>query len=166
MSAAIAWSPGARRDRAIPRLRRQGRGNLNLKTIPTAALGADGPAFREHVHAGHRPFNAKGSLRFHLRRHRSPPNPSQSAVEPVSVRAADSRGETVSQRQRRRRDFGATAACSERQRLGSGAFPSPKRRNVKDYSDGRTKAALCRTGWWGWQDSNLQSSDYGALSHL
>jgi hypothetical protein len=36
------------------------------------------------------------------------------AVEPVSVSAANSRRETVSQRQRRGGDFGATTAGSER----------------------------------------------------
>jgi hypothetical protein len=35
-----------------------------------------------------------------------------------------------------------------RQRLGSRAFPSPKPREVKDYSRGTAKPDLRRTAWW------------------
>jgi hypothetical protein len=48
-------------------------------------------------------------------------------LEPVSVSAANSRREAVSQRQRPGGNFGTSAACSDRQRLGCVAFPSPKR---------------------------------------
>jgi hypothetical protein len=50
-------------------------------------------------------------------RHRS--NQSQSAVEPVSVSAANSRRETVCRSQRPGGDFGATASYYKGQRLGS-----------------------------------------------
>jgi hypothetical protein len=32
-----------------------------------------------------------------------------------------------------------------------------------DYSDGARKPNLRGTGWWSWQDSNLQPSDYEAV---
>jgi hypothetical protein len=87
-------------------------------------------------------------------------NPSQSAVEPVSISRANSRRERVSQRQRPGGDFRATAAYSGRQRLGSVATRPPKPRKVKDYSAGARNPELRRNAWWARQDSNLQPSGY------
>jgi hypothetical protein len=58
------------------------------------------------------------------------------------------------------RAFLARTACSARQRLAFPASPSPKAREVKDNSAPGRKPDLRRTAWWGWQDSNLQPSDY------
>ena len=56
--------------------------------------------------------------------------------------------------------FLAKIAYFARQRLTAPASAAPKAREVKDYSDRRGKPNLRRTAWWGWQDSNLQPSDY------
>src|SRR5262249_23904023 len=60
--------------------------------------------------------------------------------------------------------FSATSADCARQRPRYPASPAAKPRKVKDCSDGTRNAALRGTAWWGWQDSNLQSSDYEPLA--
>jgi hypothetical protein len=47
----------------------------------------------------------------------------------------------------------AATPDSARQRLASPASPSPKPREVKDYSGGAGKPDLRGTAWWGRQDS-------------
>jgi rare lipoprotein A (peptidoglycan hydrolase) len=59
------------------------------------------------------------------------------------VRTANSCGETVSYGQRPGADFGAAAACSERQRLGPVATLSPKPRKVRDNSTCAGKPEFC-----------------------
>src|SRR5277367_5634566 len=75
-------------------------------------------------------------------------NPSQLAVEPVSVSGANTCRERVSQRQRPGGDFRATAAYSGRQRLGSFGTPAPKPRKIRDNFTGGRKPSLRRTAWW------------------
>jgi hypothetical protein len=61
--------------------------------------------------------------------------------------------------------FSATLAVCARQRQRCSASAAAKPRKVKDFSDSRTKAALCGTVWWGWQDSNWCSRDYGTRAN-
>jgi hypothetical protein len=87
------------------------------------------------------------------------PNPSLSAVEPVSVGVANSLREKLGEA----RDWAAIFADTvyfARPRLGSLAFPSPKPREVKDISGCAGKPDLRRTAWWARQDSNLRPSNY------
>jgi hypothetical protein len=60
--------------------------------------------------------------------------------------------------------FLPTTVYFARQRLGSLAFPSPKPREVKDYSPGAWKPDLRRSAWWARQDSNLKPSGYEPLA--
>ena len=92
--------------------------------------------------SGARIFRRNGYQHVYVGRSSRNSNPSQSAVEPVSVSAASSRRETVPQGQRPGRDFGATTAYSTRQRLGSPTSPSPKPREVKDNENPQAIIAI------------------------
>jgi hypothetical protein len=62
--------------------------------------------------------------------------------------------------------FSATPADCARQRPRFPASAAAKLRKDKDYSESRTKAALCRTAWWSWQDSNSPPTDYDGPANV
>jgi hypothetical protein len=75
-------------------------------------------------------------------------NRSQSAIEPVSVRGANSCRESVWRGQRPRRDFCRRRSISCDRDWNSFAPFRSKPREVEDISTGGRKPDLCRTAWW------------------